>query len=92
MNVSSALCAIGQGIQGNSSVNVIAEISGQLQRERQKNAELMEKISILEAQLQERDINQSLATDIGEVRFSLSFSFFLFKPTLISFCRVFSFT
>ncbi|OVA10536.1 hypothetical protein BVC80_8987g7 [Macleaya cordata] len=36
-------------------VNVVAEISAQLQRERQKNAELMERISLLEALIQERE-------------------------------------
>lgn len=36
-------------------VNVVAEISAELQRERQKNAELMERISSLEAQMQERE-------------------------------------
>ncbi|XP_077243638.1 uncharacterized protein LOC143884123 [Tasmannia lanceolata] len=36
-------------------VNVVGEISAELQRERQKNAELMERISLLEAQIQERD-------------------------------------
>ncbi|KAJ4975678.1 hypothetical protein NE237_000784 [Protea cynaroides] len=36
-------------------VNVVAEISVQLQRERQKNAELMERISLLEAQIQEKE-------------------------------------
>ena len=32
----------------------VAQISAELQRERQKNAELMEKISCLEAQIQDR--------------------------------------
>ncbi|RVW46012.1 hypothetical protein CK203_068564 [Vitis vinifera] len=50
----SALCAIEQEVQGDG-VNAIAEISAELQRERQKNAELMERISMLEAQIQERD-------------------------------------
>jgi uncharacterized protein YigA (DUF484 family) len=36
-------------------VNTVAEISAELERERQKNAELMEKISILEAQIRERN-------------------------------------
>lgn len=50
----SALCAIEQEVQGDG-VNAIAEISAELQRERQKNEELMERISMLEAQIQERD-------------------------------------
>jgi hypothetical protein len=36
-------------------VNAVAEISAELERERQKNAELVEKISILEAQIRERN-------------------------------------
>ncbi|CAJ1941336.1 unnamed protein product [Sphenostylis stenocarpa] len=49
----SALCAIEQEVRGDS-VNVVAEISAELERERKKNAELMERISMLEAQLRER--------------------------------------
>lgn len=61
VNASSALSAIEkQEVKAESNVNhVIAEISAELQRERQKNAELLEKISLLEAQIQQRD-NQSL--------------------------------
>ncbi|CAJ2649508.1 unnamed protein product [Trifolium pratense] len=36
-------------------VNAVAEISAELERERQKNAELMERISVLEAQIRERN-------------------------------------
>jgi uncharacterized protein YigA (DUF484 family) len=36
-------------------VNAVAEISAELERERQKNAELEEKISMLEAQIRERN-------------------------------------
>ncbi|KAL2339185.1 hypothetical protein Fmac_013631 [Flemingia macrophylla] len=50
----SALCGIEQEVKGDS-VNVVAEISAELERERKKNAELMERISILEAQLKERN-------------------------------------
>ncbi|GLT83269.1 hypothetical protein SLE2022_015670 [Rubroshorea leprosula] len=50
----SALCAIEKEVKGDS-VNVIAEIAAELQREREKNAELMERISLLEAQIQERN-------------------------------------
>lgn len=51
---SSALCAIEGGMKG-ESVNVIAEISIELERERQKNAELLQRILMLEAQLQEKE-------------------------------------
>ncbi|XP_029129230.1 uncharacterized protein LOC114916520 isoform X2 [Cajanus cajan] len=50
----SALCGIEQEVRGDS-VNVVAEISAELERERKKNAELMERISMLEAQLKERN-------------------------------------
>lgn len=57
------MCAIEKGIKGESStVNFIAEIAAELQRERAKNAELMERISSLEAQIQERD-KESLITN-----------------------------
>ncbi|KAI8025951.1 hypothetical protein LOK49_LG02G00919 [Camellia lanceoleosa] len=39
----------------------ITEISAELQRERQKNAELIERISILEAQILKRDNNSLLS-------------------------------
>ncbi|QHO51017.1 hypothetical protein HN51_002787 [Arachis hypogaea] len=51
----SALCVIEQEVKG-ESVNVVAEISAELERERQKNSELMKRISMLEAQLRERNI------------------------------------
>lgn len=51
----SALCAIEQEVKGEAVSSAIAEISAELQRERQKNAELMERISILEAQIRHRD-------------------------------------
>ncbi|EOY28691.1 Homer protein isoform 1 [Theobroma cacao] len=57
----SALCAIEQEMKG-ESVNVIAEIAAELQREREKNAELMKRISSLEAQIQERE-KESLLTN-----------------------------
>ncbi|GMI93306.1 hypothetical protein HRI_002999900 [Hibiscus trionum] len=51
----SAMCAIEKGMKGESTtVNFIAEIAAELQRERAKNAELMERISSLEAQIQQR--------------------------------------
>lgn len=50
----SSLCAIEQEVRGDS-VTVVAEISAELERERKKNAELMERISMLEAQLRERN-------------------------------------
>ncbi|XVF26036.1 hypothetical protein REPUB_Repub13aG0265400 [Reevesia pubescens] len=49
-------------MKGENTVNVIAEIAAELQREREKNAELMERISLLEAQIQERD-KESLLTN-----------------------------
>lgn len=62
----SALSAIEQEVKGESAVNVIiAEISAELQKEKQKNAELMERISLLEAQIQVRD-KESLLTN-GQV-------------------------
>ncbi|KAF5729051.1 hypothetical protein HS088_TW21G01208 [Tripterygium wilfordii] len=51
---SSALCVIEQEMKG-ESVDVVAEISAELQRERQRNAELLERISILEAKMLGRD-------------------------------------
>ncbi|KAK7264477.1 hypothetical protein RJT34_32086 [Clitoria ternatea] len=51
----SAWCAIEQEVKGDS-VNVVAEISAELERERKKNVELMERISMLEAQLRERNM------------------------------------
>ena len=50
----SALCAIEQEVRG-ERVNIVAEILAELQREKQRNAELMERISLLEAQIQERE-------------------------------------
>ncbi|GMN49885.1 hypothetical protein TIFTF001_019043 [Ficus carica] len=51
----SALCAIEQEMRGEGVNHVnVAQISAELQRERQKNAELTEKISFLEAQIQDR--------------------------------------
>ena len=51
----SALRAIDSEVKGDSSVNLVAEISAELQREKQKNAELMQRITVLEAQTRERD-------------------------------------
>lgn len=64
---SSALCAIEEGMKG-ESVNIVAEISAELERERQKNAELMERILILEAQLQEREKKEPPHQADGQVR------------------------
>lgn len=61
----SALCPMEREVKGDG-VNVIAEITAELERERQKNAELLERISILEAQLQQRN-KESLPTN-GQVR------------------------
>ncbi|EEF43870.1 uncharacterized protein LOC8284200 [Ricinus communis] len=52
----SALCAIEHEVKGEGTViNAIAEMSAELQREREKNAQLMQRISVLEAQIQGRD-------------------------------------
>ncbi|XP_037496537.1 uncharacterized protein LOC119371093 [Jatropha curcas] len=51
----SALCSIEQESKGEGTVNIVAKISAELQREREKNVELMKRISVLEAQIQERD-------------------------------------
>lgn len=80
----SALHYMEQEVNNGDSLNIIAEISDELQRERQKNAELLERISVLEAQIKERDMN-SLVPD-GNVRllptsyfcFCISFFFLLF--------------
>ncbi|KAH7545748.1 hypothetical protein FEM48_Zijuj01G0126700 [Ziziphus jujuba var. spinosa] len=49
----SALCAIEQEVKAESVSNSVAEISAELQRERQKNAELSERISFLESQIRQ---------------------------------------
>ena len=78
VNASSALSAIEekQEVKGESNIVInhviFAEISAELQRERQKNAELLDKISFLEAQLQPRD-NQSLSTPQQVTMLFLSF-------------------
>ncbi|MED6161723.1 hypothetical protein PIB30_063374 [Stylosanthes scabra] len=51
----SALCVIEQEVKG-ESVDVVAEISAELERERQKNSELMKRISLLEAQIRETNM------------------------------------
>lgn len=61
----SSLCVTEGGMKGESA-NVIAEISAELERERQKNAELMQRILILEAQIQEKE-NEPPQTN-GQVR------------------------
>jgi hypothetical protein len=75
----SALCAIEQEVK-EEGVNVISEITAELQRERRKNAELMDRISVLEAQIHERN-KDSLPAD-GQVRLPSSYlcllSFILF--------------
>ncbi|KAL3519469.1 hypothetical protein ACH5RR_017618 [Cinchona calisaya] len=56
VNASAALCAIEHDeVKGENSVNLMPEISAELEKEKQKNAQLMERISILEAQIKERD-------------------------------------
>lgn len=61
----SSLCVTEGGMKGEST-NVIAEISAELERERQKNADLMQRILILEAQIQEKE-NEPPQTN-GQVR------------------------
>lgn len=65
---SSALCVIEEGMRGESVNVVVAEISAELERERKKNAELMERIRFLEAQLQEREAKQPPHPADGQVR------------------------
>ncbi|CAL9015161.1 unnamed protein product [Prunus brigantina] len=74
----SALCVIEEGMRG-ESVNVIAEISAELERERQKNAELMERILILEAQIQERDKEPPRTDGQGSCSNAMERSFKKFK-------------
>lgn len=54
-------------------VNNAAEISAELQRERQRNAELMDRISMLEAQLLEKDKDYSLLA-CGQVMIIIPFN------------------
>ncbi|KAK7292410.1 hypothetical protein RIF29_08189 [Crotalaria pallida] len=60
VSAASSLCAIEQEVNGDSA-NVVAVISAELERERQKNAELMERISMLESQIRETQENQQHA-------------------------------
>ncbi|OWM86337.1 hypothetical protein CDL15_Pgr010679 [Punica granatum] len=62
VDASSALRTIEEEVKvkGQSVNIVIAEISAELQREKQRNAELTERISVLEAQIQQRDKESSL--------------------------------
>ncbi|KAK4368330.1 hypothetical protein RND71_012122 [Anisodus tanguticus] len=52
----SACCTVEQEVKEEKALNVnnIAEISAELQREKQKNAKLIERISVLESQIQEK--------------------------------------
>lgn len=75
----SALCVIEQEAKGESTVNVIAQISAELQRERENNAELRERISILEAQIKERD-KESFLTN-GQV-YMITHVIFVFSFTV----------
>ncbi|KAI6704046.1 hypothetical protein NL676_013182 [Syzygium grande] len=61
----SALCSIEEHVakgEGESADHIVAQISAELQRERMKNAELIERISELEAQIKEKE-NKSLLQD-----------------------------
>ncbi|KAK4340549.1 hypothetical protein RND71_039050 [Anisodus tanguticus] len=63
VNASAAYCTVEQKVKEEKTLNVmnIAKISAELQREKQKNAKLMERISVLESQIQEthKDFNFS---------------------------------
>lgn len=69
VNASSALRAMEEEVKvKGQNVNVIiAEISAELQREKQRNAELMERISVLESQIQQRDRESSLPDNNEQV-------------------------
>ncbi|KAF7840627.1 uncharacterized protein G2W53_002925 [Senna tora] len=69
-----ALCGIEEEVVkgestavNNNNVVVEAEISAELQRERQKNAELMQRISILEAQIRERNRKEETSLDTTDI-------------------------
>ncbi|XP_049365420.1 uncharacterized protein LOC125830249 [Solanum verrucosum] len=55
VNASATCCTVEQELKEEKTLNVnIAEISAELQREKQKNAKLMERISVLESHIQEK--------------------------------------
>lgn len=61
----SALCSIEEHVakgEGGSVDHIVAQISAEPQRERMKNAELIERISELEAKIKEKE-NKSLLQD-----------------------------
>ncbi|OIT37621.1 PREDICTED: uncharacterized protein LOC109240506 [Nicotiana attenuata] len=70
----SACCTVEQEVK-EESINVIDEISAELQRERQKNKELMDRISVLESQIQENHKDFELSNgksscqSMGEMHF-----------------------
>ncbi|CAL5345700.1 unnamed protein product [Camellia sinensis] len=74
----SAFCGIEEEVKG-ESVNIVAEISAELQKERQKNAELIERISILEAQILKRDNNSLPSNGQGNYPSAKKRSFKKFK-------------
>ena len=57
------LCATIDHESKGETVNVIAQMADELQRERQRNAELMERISFLEAKLLEERVEDSQVAD-----------------------------
>lgn len=62
VNGSATCCTVEQELKEEKTRNVnIAEISAELQREKQKNAKLMKRISVLESHIQgkHKDINFS---------------------------------
>ncbi|MCD7451040.1 hypothetical protein HAX54_009405 [Datura stramonium] len=55
VNASAACCTVEKEVKEEKTLNVnIAEISAELQREKQKNKKLMERISVLESHIQEK--------------------------------------
>ncbi|XP_042479317.1 uncharacterized protein LOC122060186 [Macadamia integrifolia] len=73
-----ALSSEEQEVKGDD-IKFVAEISAQLQREREKNAELMERISLLEAQLEEREKASVLNTSQDDCLTATERSFKKFK-------------
>ncbi|KAL4012279.1 hypothetical protein IC575_029377 [Cucumis melo] len=70
------LCATIDHESKGENVNVIAQMADELQRERQRNAELMERISFLEAKLLEERVKDSqLADKLGSCSKTVGRSF-----------------
>lgn len=80
------LCATIDHESKGENVNVIAQMADELQRERQRNAELMERISFLEAKLLEERVMDSQLADklVRFLSYNLVTLFFFFFFSLIS--------